>query len=79
MKLRFIVPLALAASAAAIGLAPIASADPGGSQGPSGGNQPHQACTSAVGTVCESPGNTQINDAPPPVGFYPYGGSALLL
>jgi hypothetical protein len=56
-------------TALAIIAAPIASAaDTGQSCGQSG-----------TGTVCESPGNVQINDTPPPVGFYPYGGDAFLL
>jgi hypothetical protein len=29
--------------------------------------------------VCPSPGDAEINDAPPPVSFYPYGGEAGLL
>jgi hypothetical protein len=72
MKLRYITPLlgaAAAAAAVAISAAPMASAaDTGQSCGVSG-----------TGTVCESPGNVQINDAPPAVGFYPYGGDAFLL
>ena len=71
MKLSYLTPLLGAAAAAvAISAAPIASAatvDPGADQ---------QSCS---GTVCESPGNTQINDSPPPVNFYPYGGDAFLL
>ena len=39
-----------------------------------------QSCgASGSGTVCQSPGNAEINDSPPPVGFYPYGGEAFLL
>lgn len=30
-------------------------------------------------TVCQSPGNAQINDAPPPVDYYRYGGYGLAL
>jgi len=29
--------------------------------------------------VCQTPGNVEINDAPPPVSFYPYGGEPGLL
>jgi hypothetical protein len=29
---------------------------------------------SGSANVCQSPGNTQINDATPPVNFHPYGG-----
>jgi hypothetical protein len=71
MKLSYLTPLfGAAAAAVAISAAPIASAatvDPGAVQ---------QSCS---GTVCQSPGNTQINDSPPPVNFYPYGGDAFLL
>jgi hypothetical protein len=70
MKLSYVTPLLGAAAAGvAIIVAPIASAaDTGQSCGASG-----------TGTVCESPGNVQINDSPPAVGFYPYGGDAFLL
>jgi hypothetical protein len=57
-----------AAAALAVLAAPVAAADTG------------QSCTAnGSGTVCQSPGNAQINDAPPPVNFYPYGGEAFLL
>jgi len=66
-KLTHLAPvLAAGAAAAAIVAAPIASA----AQSCEGG---------AGGTVCQSPGNVQINDAPGPVQFYPYGGEAFLL
>lgn len=68
-KLTHLAPvLAAGAAAAAIVAAPIASADTGLSCGGGSG-----------GTVCQSPGNVQINDAPGPVQFYPYGGEAFLL
>jgi hypothetical protein len=39
-----------------------------------------ESCTSAGPTsTCQSPGNVQINDAPPATDFYPYGGDAFLL
>jgi hypothetical protein len=77
IKLGYITPvLGAAAVATAIFAAPIASAATG-SQAPA---QPQQSCTgSGYGTVCQSPGNVQINDAPPPAQFYPYGGEAFLL
>jgi hypothetical protein len=54
------------AAAVAFLAAPIAEADPG------------QSCSAGSatgpGSVCQSPGNAQINDAPPSVGFFPYGG-----
>jgi hypothetical protein len=66
MKFTLIAPiLAAGVAAAAIVAAPIASAE---SCGGSGG-----------GTTCQSPGNVQINDAPGPVQFFPYGGEAFLL
>jgi hypothetical protein len=68
-KLTYITPLlGVAAAAAAILAAPIAAADTG------------QSCSAdGSGTICQSPGNAQINDAPPPVNYYPYGGEAFLL
>jgi hypothetical protein len=34
-----------------------------------------QSCDiTTVGSECQSPGNVQLDDAPPPVSFYPYGG-----
>lgn len=56
------------AAAAAIFGAPIASADTSESCGSTGG-----------GTVCQSPGNVQIDDDASPAQFYPYGGEAFLL
>lgn len=70
IKMRHMAPLlGAAAVAVAVSAAPIA--DAATSIIP---NQ--QSCT---GAVCESPGNVQINDAPPAAAFYPYGGSAFLL
>ena len=76
-KLTYLTPvLGAAAVAAAILAAPIASAAPGtGTPAPQ-----HQSCAaSGTATVCQSPGNVQINDAPPPVQFYPYGGLGFLI
>jgi hypothetical protein len=55
-----------AAVAAAIVGAPLAAAEP---------NQPQVSCETAgqSSTVCESPGDVEIKDAPPSVTFYPYG------
>lgn len=77
IKLGYLAPtIGAAVIAAAISAAPIASASPA-TQAPA---QQQQSCGgSGSGTVCQSPGNAQINDAPPPVQFYPYGGEALLL
>ncbi len=73
MKVSYLTPLLGAAAAAvAITAAPVAAA---AASGP-----PSQSCgASGAGTVCQSPGNVQINDTPPPVDFYPYGGDAFLL
>ena len=53
-------------TAAALTVAPAASAAE--SCGGTGG-----------GTVCQSAGNVQIDDAPAPVQYFPYGGEAFLL
>jgi hypothetical protein len=71
--LKGIIAAAIAgATAAAIAAAPIAAAD-----------DPSQAAPtcyqSGPGTQCQSSGNVQLNDAPPPVQFYPYGGESGLL
>jgi hypothetical protein len=77
IKLGYLAPMiGAAAVAAAISAAPIALADPG-TQAP--GQQPQSCGSSGPATVCQSPGNVQINDAPPPVQFYPYGGEAGIL
>ena len=76
MTRQFATLFSAAAIAAGIGGAPIAAADPN-----SGPNQPEESCATAgaSSTVCQSPGDVEINDAPPPVDFYPYGGEAGLL
>jgi hypothetical protein len=62
------------AAAVAIAVSPIASAAPSGSPAP-----PQQPCAgSGSGTVCQSPGNVQIDDAPPADQFHPYAGEAFL-
>jgi hypothetical protein len=68
-KLPYLAPLfGTAAAAVAILVAPIAAANTG------------QSCSAdGSATICQSPGNAQINDAPPPVSYYPYGGEAFLL
>jgi hypothetical protein len=75
MKLSYVTPLlGAAAVAAAIIAAPVAAAASTGS------DAVQQSCgPSGSGTVCQSPGNAEINDSPPPVNFYPYGGDAFLL
>jgi hypothetical protein len=76
MKLSHMTPLLGAAAAGvAIIVAPIAAA-----AAPAGPAAVQQSCgQSGSGTICQSPGNAQINDSPPGVGFYPYGGDAFLL
>ena len=82
IRLTFITTLlGAAAVAAAIAAAPFATAAPPPAPGPGPGPGPvQQSCsTSGSGTLCQSPGNAQLNDAPPPVQFFPYGGSAGLI
>lgn len=68
-KLTYFTPvLGAAAVAAAIFAAPIASAATAESCGGTGG-----------ATVCQTPGNVQLNADPSPVQFYPYGGEGFLL
>lgn len=76
MTPRHLAMLAGAVIAAGIAGAPVAAADP--NPGP---NQPEESCAAAgaSSTVCQSPGEVEINDAPPPVAFYPYGGEAGLI
>jgi hypothetical protein len=76
MKLSYMTPLLGAAAAGiAITVAPIAAA-----AAPAGPGSAQQSCSpDGSGTVCQSPGNAEINDSPPPVSFYPYGGDAFLL
>ena len=76
MKLSHMSPLlGAAAVGVAIVVAPIAAA-----AAPAGPAAVQQSCgQSGSGTICQSPGNAEINDSPPPVGYYPYGGDAFLL
>jgi hypothetical protein len=73
MRARHLAPLVGAiAAAAALAWAPLAAAEP---------DQPQESCETAASssTVCQTPGNVEINDAPPPVDFYPYGGESGLI
>jgi hypothetical protein len=73
VKLNYLIPLlATGAAAVAVAAAPIAAAAPGPLQ---------QSCTQiGADSECQSPGNVQINDSPPPVNnFDPYGGEGFLL
>jgi len=69
-KLTYIASLlAAGVTATAIIAAPIASAA-----------STDQSCAgSGAGTICQSPGNVQIDDSPGPAQAYPYGGEAFLL
>ncbi len=72
IKLTHIAPL-LAAGAAAVAItaAPIASAASTPTQG---------ACDAGVsGSICQTPGNVEINDSPPAVNYNPYGDDGFLL
>jgi hypothetical protein len=67
IKLTYITPLLAAAAAAlAIAAAPTAAAATNG----------QQTCS---GNICQSPGNVQIKNTPPPVQYYPYGTMPFLL
>jgi hypothetical protein len=73
-KRKRIAPLlATVAVVAAIGRAPVAAADePVATDQPS---PPSQSCAQlgAAEYKCESPGNAQMNDAPPVTNFFPQG------
>jgi hypothetical protein len=74
--LNYITPLlAVGAAAAAIVVAPSAAA---AATAPSNPAQAQQSCISLGGTQskCQTPGNVQINDAPPQVDYFPYAGGA---
>jgi len=75
IKLTHIAPLfAAGAAALAIAAAPIAAADPGPAPATT------QSCTeTGSGSDCQSPGNVQLDDSPPPVNYDPYGGEGLLI
>ena len=66
MSLRYLAPLAMAAAAAAIGLAPVAGAAPKG---------PFDQCTATGNSsVCQRPGHVGIVTSPPVVSrpLYPF-------
>jgi hypothetical protein len=87
IKLKLFTPLlAAGAAAAAIAAAPMAAADPTPAQPTADASAPaahgnpappQQSCTSLGGTQtqCQSPGNVQVNDAPPQVNYFPMGDS----
>ena len=62
--------LATGAAAFAIAAAPTAMA----------ASTPLQSCSvTGTGSECQSPGNVEIYDSPPPVSFEPYGGYGMAL
>ncbi|WP_101950187.1 hypothetical protein [Mycobacterium sp. 3519A] len=69
-KLTYVTPvLGAAAVAAAIFAAPIASA----------ATVSDDCADTGGGTVCQSPGNVQIDATPAPLSYNPYGDEAFLL
>ena len=72
IKFTYLTPLlAAGAAAVAISAAPIATAASAPLQ---------QSCNETVsGSECESPGNVEINDTPPPMNFDPYGDDGFLI
>lgn len=76
LGLNYIAPLlAAGAAAVAIAAAPIAAAAP---TAPGNTAQTEQSCANLGGTQteCQTPGNVQVNDAPPQVDYFPYAGGA---
>jgi len=74
IRLNYLTPvLAAGAAAVAIAAAPIAAAAPTATSDPA---QVQQSCASLGGTQtqCQTPGNVQVNDAPPQVDYFPYAG-----
>jgi hypothetical protein len=74
LGLNYIAPLlAAGAAAVAVAAAPIAAAAP---TAPGATTQAQQSCSSLGGTQteCQTPGNVQLNDAPPQVDYFPYAG-----
>jgi hypothetical protein len=77
IRLNRVAPLlALGAAAVAIAAAPIAAAAP--APVPTAAVQ--QSCSSTgSASLCQSPGNAQLNASTPPVSFDPYGGEEFLM
>jgi hypothetical protein len=76
IKLNHIAPLlAAGAAAVAIAAAPIAAA----ATAPAPAAAVQSCSTATAGSMCESPGNVQLNDTTPPVSFDPYGGEEFLM
>ena len=76
IKLTYIAPL-LAAGAAAVAIAAAPTAAAAAiAAAPTAAAANGQTCS---GNICQSPGNVQINNAPAPVQYHPYGGMPFLL
>ena len=70
VKLTHLAPLLAAGAAAVMIAAPIASAE----------STTQQSCNETVsGSVCQSPGNVELNDTPGPMNFQPYGADGWLI
>ena len=70
VKLSYLTPLLAAGAAAVMIAAPIASAE----------STTQQSCNETVsGSVCQSPGNVELNDTPGPMDFQPYGEDGWLI
>ena len=70
VKFTHLAPLLAAGAAAVMIAAPIASAE----------STTQQSCNETVsGSVCESPGNVELNDTPAPMDFQPYGEDGWLI
>jgi hypothetical protein len=70
VKLTHLAPLLAAGAATVMIAAPIASAE----------SNTQQSCNETVsGSVCESPGNVELNDTPGPMNFQPYGADGWLI
>jgi hypothetical protein len=86
VRLNYFAPLLAAGTiAAAVAVAPIAAAatspdapSASAATASSGSTQPGQSCVTLGGTQeqCQSPGNSQVYDAPPQVDYFPYAGGA---
>jgi hypothetical protein len=69
--------LATGAAVVALAAAPIATAAP--TTAASTPLPPQPCSTAGAGSECQSPGNVQIYDSPPPVSYEPYGGYGMAL
>jgi len=68
--------LATGAAVVALAAAPMATAAPTTTASTP---LPQPCSTAGAGSECQSPGNVQIYDSPPPVSYEPYGGYGMAL